>query len=111
MRIMHEETFGPLMPIQPFTDDHVAVEEENDKEKANDTDYGLAAYVFTENTSRAIRTSEKLDYGIIGVNDASPALPEAPFGGIKQSGIGKEGGHYGMEEFLERKFVSIGIDA
>jgi len=105
MLMMHEETFGPLMPIQPFTDDHVAIE------KANDTDYGLAAYVFTENTSRAIRTSEKLDYGIIGVNDASPALPEAPFGGIKQSGIGKEGGHYGMEEFLERKFVSIGIDA
>jgi len=104
MLMMHEETFGPLMPIQPFTDDNVAIQ------KANDTDYGLAAYVFTENTSRAIRTSEKLDYGIVGVNDVFPAVPEAPFGGIKQSGIGKEGGYYGMEEFLEKKFVSIGID-
>src|SRR5699024_4189794 len=104
MLMMHEETFGPLMPIQPFTDDNVAIQ------KANDTNYGLAAYVFTENTSRAIRTSENLDYGIVGVNDVFPAVPEAPFGGIKQSGIGKEGGYYGMEEFLEKKFVSIGID-
>src|SRR5690625_4521689 len=104
MLMMHEETFGPLMPIQPFTDDPVAIE------KANDTDYGLAAYVFTENTSRAIRSAEKLDYGLVSVNEIALAAPEAPFGGIKQSGLGKEGGHHGMDEFLEKKFVALGID-
>ncbi|HLR07683.1 MAG TPA: NAD-dependent succinate-semialdehyde dehydrogenase [Bacillota bacterium] len=104
MRMMHEETFGPIMPIQTFTDEETVIA------KANDTDYGLAAYIFTENTSRTIRVSEQLDYGIVGVNDVFPATPEAPFGGIKQSGIGKEGGHHGMDEFLEKKFVSIGIE-
>lgn len=104
MRIMNEETFGPVIPIQSFTDEQTVID------LANNTDYGLAAYVFTEKTSRAIRVSEKLNYGIVGVNDVFPAVPEAPFGGIKQSGIGKEGGHYGMEEFLEKKFISIGYD-
>ncbi|MEC5424182.1 NAD-dependent succinate-semialdehyde dehydrogenase [Virgibacillus sp. C22-A2] len=104
MLIMNEETFGPIIPVQTFTDEDEALR------KANNTDYGLAAYIFTENTSRAIRASEKLDYGIVGVNDVFPAAPEAPFGGIKQSGIGKEGGHHGMDEFLERKFISIGIE-
>ncbi|WP_077324536.1 NAD-dependent succinate-semialdehyde dehydrogenase [Virgibacillus siamensis] len=103
MLIMNEETFGPLMPIQTFTDEDVAID------KANDTDYGLAAYIFTETTNRAIRVSEKLEYGIVGVNDVFPALAEAPFGGIKQSGVGKEGGHYGMDEFLEKKYISMGI--
>ncbi|GGB50494.1 aldehyde dehydrogenase family protein [Virgibacillus dakarensis] len=103
MQVMNEETFGPIIPIQAFSDEQAVIE------KANDTDYGLAAYIFTEKTSRAIRVSEKLDYGIVGVNDVFPAVAEAPFGGIKQSGIGKEGGHYGMDEFLERKFVSMGI--
>ncbi|WBX80387.1 NAD-dependent succinate-semialdehyde dehydrogenase [Virgibacillus salarius] len=104
MKIMHEETFGPVIPIQTFTD------EVDVTQKANNTDYGLAAYIFTENTNRAIRVSEKLDYGIVGVNDVFPATPEAPFGGIKQSGIGKEGGHHGMDEFVEKKYISIGID-
>ncbi|WP_217589799.1 NAD-dependent succinate-semialdehyde dehydrogenase [Lentibacillus saliphilus] len=104
MRIMIEETFGPIMPLQTFTDEDVVIE------KANQTDYGLAAYIFTENTSRTIRVSEALEYGIVGVNDVFPAVPEAPFGGIKQSGIGKEGGHHGMDDFLEKKFVSLGID-
>lgn len=104
MKIMSEETFGPIIPIQTFTDENVVIN------KANNTDYGLAAYVFTENTSRALRVSEQLDYGIVGINDVFPAVPEAPFGGIKQSGLGKEGGYYGMEEFLEQKFISIGID-
>lgn len=103
MIIMHEETFGPLFPIQTFTDEDAVIQ------KANDTDYGLAAYMFTENTSRTLRVAEKLDYGIVGVNDVFPAVAEAPFGGIKQSGNGKEGGHHGMEEFLEMKYVSIGI--
>ncbi|MUK88368.1 aldehyde dehydrogenase family protein [Ornithinibacillus sp. L9] len=105
MVVMREETFGPLFPIQTFSDEASVIE------KANNTDYGLAAYIFTENTSRTLRVAEKLDYGIVGVNDVFPAVPEAPFGGIKQSGNGKEGGHHGMDEFLERKFISIGIDS
>lgn len=104
MIVMNEETFGPVIPIQTFTDEDTVIE------KANNTDYGLAAYIFTEKTSRALRVSERLEYGIIGVNDVFPSLPEAPFGGIKQSGMGKEGGHHGMHEFLEMKFVSIAID-
>lgn len=104
MKIMREETFGPVMPIQTFTDEKDVIE------KANDTDYGLAAFIFTENTSRSLRVAEQLEYGIVGVNDVFPATPEAPFGGIKQSGIGKEGGYYGMEEFMEQKFISIGIE-
>ncbi|AXI08376.1 succinate-semialdehyde dehydrogenase (NADP(+)) [Oceanobacillus zhaokaii] len=104
MLVMHEETFGPVIPIQTFSDEDQAIY------KANDTDYGLAAYLFTENTNRAVRVSEKLEYGIIGINDVYPAIAEGPFGGIKQSGVGKEGGHHGMDEFLEKKFVSIGIE-
>ncbi|WP_100013168.1 NAD-dependent succinate-semialdehyde dehydrogenase [Lentibacillus sediminis] len=104
MLVMNEETFGPLMPVQTFRDEDVAVA------KANDTDYGLAAYIFTETTSRAIRVAEKLEYGIVGVNDVFPAAAEAPFGGIKQSGVGKEGGHHGMDEFLEKKYVTIGME-
>ncbi|GAB3805532.1 NAD-dependent succinate-semialdehyde dehydrogenase [Virgibacillus kimchii] len=104
MKIMNEETFGPIIPIQTFKDEDDVIQ------KANDTDYGLAAYIFTENTNQAIKASEKLDYGIVGVNDVFPAMPEAPFGGIKQSGIGKEGGHHGMAEFLEEKYVSICIE-
>lgn len=104
MIIMSEETFGPLLPIQTFKKEDEVIH------AANNSDYGLAAYVFTENTNCAIRTSAKLDYGIVGINDVFPATPEAPFGGIKQSGIGKEGGHHGMHEFLEKKFISIGIE-
>jgi len=104
MIVMNQETFGPLFPIQPFNDEDKVIA------KANDTDYGLAAYIFTENTSRSLRISERLNYGIVGVNDVFPGAPEAPFGGIKQSGNGKEGGHHGMAEFLEQKFISIGID-
>lgn len=104
MVVMSEETFGPLIPIQTFSNEEEAIR------KANDSEYGLAAYVFTEKTKTALRVSEQLEYGIIGVNDVTPSVAEAPFGGIKQSGNGKEGGHHGMEEFLEQKFISIGID-
>ncbi|WP_026908199.1 NAD-dependent succinate-semialdehyde dehydrogenase [Paucisalibacillus globulus] len=105
MVVMNEETFGPLFPIQTFTDEDEVIK------KANDTDYGLAAYIFTQNTARTLRVAEKLDYGMVGVNDVFPSVPEAPFGGIKQSGSGgKEGGHHGMDEFLEKKLVSIAID-
>jgi succinate-semialdehyde dehydrogenase / glutarate-semialdehyde dehydrogenase len=103
MLCMKEETFGPLAPIATFkTVDEVI-------KRANDTPYGLAAYVYTENLSQAIRMSEKLEYGIIGLNDGLPSVSQAPFGGFKQSGLGREGGHYGIEEFLEVKYISIGL--
>ena len=103
MLIMNEETFGPVMPLQPFDDENEVVA------LANDTDYGLAAYIFTENLDCSLRVMEKLEYGIVGVNDVFPATAEAPFGGIKQSGVGKEGGHHGISEFVEMKYVSIGM--
>lgn len=103
MLIMQEETFGPVAPVIEFTEEREVVE------MANDTPYGLAAYVFTRDISRAIRVVEKLNYGIIGLNDGAPSTAEAPFGGFKQSGIGREGGHHGIEEFLEIKYISIGI--
>ncbi|HEY4554790.1 MAG TPA: NAD-dependent succinate-semialdehyde dehydrogenase [Bacillaceae bacterium] len=103
MLVMKEETFGPVIPLMPFAKEDEAIA------MANDTDYGLAAYIFTENLSRSLRVSEQLEYGIVGVNDVFPAVAEAPFGGIKQSGFGKEGGHHGMSEFLEMKLVSMGI--
>lgn len=103
MLIMKEETFGPVAPIIRFES------EEEVLEKANNTQYGLAAYAFTENMSRTIRVAEALEYGIIGMNDGVPSATQAPFGGLKESGLGKEGGHHGIEEFLETKFVSLGI--
>ena len=79
-------------------------------ERANDSVYGLAAYVYTENLSTAITISEELEYGIVGLNDALPSVAQAPFGGYKESGLGREGGHYGIEEFLEVKYISIGLN-
>ncbi|GAB4356234.1 MAG: NAD-dependent succinate-semialdehyde dehydrogenase [Gammaproteobacteria bacterium] len=103
MRIYREETFGPVAPIIPFDDqdDVVAM--------ANDTDYGLAAYVFTENLARAMRVTEALQFGIVGVNDVNPSLAAAPFGGMKNSGLGREGGIEGIREYLETKTVGIGL--
>ncbi|SEQ23380.1 NAD-dependent succinate-semialdehyde dehydrogenase [Piscibacillus halophilus] len=103
MAVMNEETFGPLLPLQTFQDEAEVIAE------ANDTDYGLAAYIFSENLDRSLRVMEKLEYGIVGVNDVFPATAEAPFGGVKQSGVGKEGGHHGIHEFVEQKYVSIGM--
>ena len=103
MVCMQEETFGPVTPITTFKT------EEEVLERANDSIYGLAAYVFTENLSRGIRMSEKLEYGIVGVNDGLPSTPQAPFGGFKQSGLGREGGHYGLDEYIEVKYISVGL--
>ncbi len=103
MRCMGEETFGPVAPIAPFRTEDEAVR------LANDTRYGLAAYFFTRDVSRVVRLMERLEYGIIGANDASPAVPQAPFGGYKESGLGREGGRYALEEFLEVKHVCLGI--
>ncbi|RGR83002.1 NAD-dependent succinate-semialdehyde dehydrogenase [Heyndrickxia coagulans] len=103
MLCMNEETFGPLAPVTKFTDIDEAIR------RANDSIYGLAAYVFTENISEGIKIAEGLEYGIVGLNDGLPSTPQAPFGGFKQSGLGREGGRYGIEEFLEVKYISLGL--
>ena len=103
MLCMTEETFGPLAPITAFKTEEEVIE------RANSSIYGLAAYVFTENISRGIRVVEALEYGIVGLNDGLPSTPQAPFGGFKQSGLGREGGRQGIEEFLEVKYISLGL--
>ncbi|WP_416825243.1 NAD-dependent succinate-semialdehyde dehydrogenase [Ectobacillus polymachus] len=103
MLCMNEETFGPLAPIATFKSTEEVIQ------KANDTPYGLAAYVFTQNINKAIQVSEQLEYGIVGLNDGVPSVAQAPFGGYKQSGLGREGGHHGIEEYLETKFISIAL--
>jgi len=103
MKITFEETFGPVVPIVRFTDEAEVVRQ------ANDTRYGLAAYVYTRDNARCFRMAEELEYGIVGINDGSPTQTQAPFGGFKESGIGREGGHFGMDEYLETKFVSFGL--
>jgi succinate-semialdehyde dehydrogenase / glutarate-semialdehyde dehydrogenase len=103
MRVMREETFGPVAPLAAFaTEDEVVA-------AANELPWGLAAFFYTRDLARAVRVAERLEYGIIGVNDPLPAAPQLPFGGVKQSGIGKEGGRLGIEEFLDTKLVSIDI--
>jgi len=101
MLCMNEETFGPVVPVASFENEEEAIK------RANNTPFGLAAYVFTESISEAIRISEALEYGIIGLNDGSPSTPQAPFGGFKESGLGREGGPQGIEEFLETKYISL----
>lgn len=103
MKIMKEETFGPIAPITTFETDEEVIE------AANDTEYGLAAYLFTNDIARAVKVSEALDFGIIGMNDPLPAVAQAPFGGMKESGYGREGGHQGIQEYLEEKYISLNI--
>ena len=101
--VAREETFGPVLPIIEFADEAEALR------LANDTPYGLAAYFHTRDLSRMFRVAEGLDYGIVGVNDPVPVGPHIPFGGMKESGLGREAGTEGIDEFLETKAVSIGI--
>lgn len=82
--------------------------EEEAIEMANDTDAGLASYLYSTNISRCMRVSRGLDYGIVGVNEAVPSAAEAPFGGVKQSGLGREGGASGLMEYLEEKYICLG---
>ena len=105
MRILEEETFGPIAPVVAFTDEAELVR------AANATPFGLAAYVCTRDLGRAFRVAEALDYGIVGINDGLPAAPHAPFGGVKFSGIGREGGPWGMEEYLDVKYVSMSVQS
>lgn len=103
MLVTREETFGPVLPVIPFNRDEEAVE------RANDTPFGLAAYLFARDVGRLFRVAESLEYGIIGANDPIPVGPQIPFGGYKQSGLGREAGAEGIHEFLEVKAVSIGL--
>ena len=100
MQITTQETFGPVAAISTFETEEEVIA------LANNTDYGLAAYCFTNNLSRSVRVSEKLEYGMVGINDIVLSQVEGPFGGIKESGMGREGGPDGLNDFLEKKFIS-----
>jgi len=97
---VHDEIFGPVAAIQTFTDQEDVIR------RANDTEYGLVAYVFSEDMKRALQVCERLEYGMVGLNRGLVSDPAAPFGGVKQSGLGREGGHEGMLEFMETQYIS-----
>jgi succinate-semialdehyde dehydrogenase/glutarate-semialdehyde dehydrogenase len=105
MKVLDEETFGPVAPVAPFRDEAEAVA------MANATGYGLAGYLWTRDLGRAFRVAEALEYGLVGVNDGVPSAmaPNAPFGGMKDSGVGREGGPWGLDEYLEVKLISMGL--
>ncbi len=102
MLVTREETFGPIAPLYRFTDEAEAVA------MANDTPFGLAAYFYSRDIGRIWRVAEALEYGIVGINEGIISTEVAPFGGVKESGLGREGGRHGMEEFLEMKYMVMG---
>jgi succinate-semialdehyde dehydrogenase / glutarate-semialdehyde dehydrogenase len=104
MLIMNEETFGPIAPITSFKEVDEVIQ------KANNTNYGLAAYLYTSDISKAVKVGEALNFGVIGLNDALPGTAQAPFGGLKESGYGREGGHQGIRDYLDEKYISLGIE-
>jgi succinate-semialdehyde dehydrogenase/glutarate-semialdehyde dehydrogenase len=99
--ILREEIFGPVAPIVTFTEEAEAIR------MANDTEFGLVAYVFTGDLARGLRVSEALEAGMVGLNRGLVSDPAAPFGGVKQSGLGREGGHEGMLDYLESKYIAV----
>jgi succinate-semialdehyde dehydrogenase/glutarate-semialdehyde dehydrogenase len=100
-RMASEEIFGPVAPLTPFaTEDEVVA-------AANDTPYGLVAYVYTNDLRRALRVGEAIETGMVGLNQGVVSNPAAPFGGVKESGLGREGGSVGIDEFLEVKYIGI----
>tara|TARA_R110001606_G_scaffold269100_1_gene417770 strand:+ start:1486 stop:2943 length:1458 start_codon:yes stop_codon:yes gene_type:complete len=103
MKVAHEETFGPLAAVFPFDDEETAIE------MANDTQYGLASYFYSRDLARVWRVSEALEYGMVGINTGAISNAAAPFGGVKASGLGREGGHQGLEEYLETKYLCIDL--
>ena len=100
-KITHEETFGPVAPIYKFSSDEEVIK------MANDTPYGLASYFYSRDIGRIWKVAEALEYGIVGVNTGLPSKAEIPFGGVKESGLGREGSKYGVDDFLEIKYVNI----
>lgn len=102
MRLSKEEVFGPVAPIFKFETEEEAIE------MANDTEFGLAAYLFTKDQSRSWRVSEALEYGMVGVNETAISSEMIPFGGVKESGQGREGSKYGLEDYLEMKYICLG---
>ncbi|MCO8115082.1 MULTISPECIES: NAD-dependent succinate-semialdehyde dehydrogenase [Acinetobacter] len=105
MRIAKEETFGPLAPLFRFKTEEEAIQ------MANDTEFGLATYVFTQSTARQWRVGEALEYGMVGINTGAISNEVAPFGGVKQSGLGREGSKFGMDEYLEMKYLCVDISS
>ena len=105
MLVSHEETFGPVAPLRRFRHEAEAIA------LANDSPFGLASYFYTRDAGRLFRVAEALEYGIVGANDGAPSTAQAPFGGVKSSGFGREGGHHVMHEYLDVKYVSIGVPA
>ncbi|MCI4666179.1 MAG: NAD-dependent succinate-semialdehyde dehydrogenase [Neomegalonema sp.] len=103
MKVMSEETFGPLAPLIRFEDEADAVR------MANDTEFGLASYFYAKDVSRIFRVAEALEYGMVGVNTGLVSTAEAPFGGVKRSGLGREGSKYGIDEYLELKYVCLSV--
>ena len=101
--LLKEEIFGPVAPVKGFSSEEEAIA------AANDTEYGLVAYVYTRDVKRALRVCEALEYGMVGLNQGMVSNPAAPFGGIKQSGFGREGGYEGIEEYLETKYVAVNL--
>lgn len=97
---VHDEIFGPVAAIQTFAGENEVIA------RANDTEYGLVAYVFTEDFRRGMRVCERLEAGMVGLNRGLVSDPAAPFGGVKQSGLGREGGHEGLLEFMETQYIS-----
>jgi succinate-semialdehyde dehydrogenase/glutarate-semialdehyde dehydrogenase len=102
MKIMHEETFGPIAAVVRFTTEQEAID------AANATDFGLASYFYSQDMGRVWRVAEKLEYGMVGINTGAISNEVAPFGGVKQSGLGREGSRYGMDEYLELKYLCMG---
>ncbi len=102
-RLLKEEIFGPVAPVTTFATDEEAIA------AANDTEYGLVSYVFTRDLQRALRVCEALETGMIGLNQGLVSNAGAPFGGVKASGMGREGGNEGIDEYLETKYVAVKI--
>jgi succinate-semialdehyde dehydrogenase/glutarate-semialdehyde dehydrogenase len=102
MLVTQEETFGPVAAIIPFDSEEEVIA------RANKTRAGLACYYFTRDIGRVMRLADRLEYGILGANDGLPSTAQAPFGGVKESGLGREGSHYGIDEYLDIKYVSLG---
>jgi len=102
MKVAREETFGPLAPLFRFTDEADVIR------MANDTEFGLAAYFYSRDVARCWRVAEALEYGMVGINEGLISTEVAPFGGIKESGLGREGACQGLDEYMELKYLCFG---